>query len=129
MSARAIKNTKRIRLHIAKHRHKASIHVVLLMAMEEGCTRMICRELHLYFRACGYQYRVLHDAANIRVVWQTAQFEAMAMQMNGMIVHALVAELQAIAMPLRQFDLICMRIGFAVNHPAVHRAMPFELRR
>ena len=79
-------------LFITKKHHETRVHVVLLMAMEKGQTGVICLEQDGDVFAGLNKNSVLPDSA--------FEFKCVAMQMNGMILNAVILEQESIASAL-----------------------------
>ena len=83
-------------LRIAKEHHEAGIHVVLLVTMKERQTGIVGCELHLDLGAGINQDGVFDDPVGFRMAGQAAQFKAVPVQVNGMIIGAAIDECQTI---------------------------------
>src|ERR1019366_6205996 len=84
-------------LRIAKHHHETSIHVVLLVAMEQRIARMIGCELYGGCAARGNQEDVLHQSSHTRTA-HICNLDGVATQVDGGVVRAQVLHHQAIAL-------------------------------
>jgi hypothetical protein len=87
-SEQGILITRRPELGIAKHHHKTSVHVILLMTVEERPAGMICDKLNL---SCGSGWNkqdILEQAMQFWTAVHLANLKGMAVQVHWMVVHA-----------------------------------------
>ncbi len=80
--------------------HESVVHVQLHVAVEQAGARVVSHKLHLHLLPGGNRDHVLHDASR-RLARDFYQFERMAMQVDRMVVVALIIEDQAVAMVAR----------------------------
>ncbi len=98
------------------------IHVKLLMAVEKSQAIHSRREVSLDFLEALDQNNIFQNSRRAFSV-NIGQFEAVAVQVNGMCVVRLVVEYQAIPSALFETArLIAFGIALAVNRPAVEAA-------
>src|SRR5277367_3010050 len=81
-------------LCIAEEHHETHVHVVLLMTVKQGHPRVVGGELDIDIGSGVDQYNVLDDAASVWVPGEVTNLEAVAMQMDGVVVGTVVFELQ-----------------------------------
>jgi hypothetical protein len=72
--------------------------VILLMAMKERFAGVVGEELDFYRGVGGNENHILMQASDFGAFLYAADFERVAVEMHGVIVHALVAEDEAIAL-------------------------------
>ena len=72
--------------------------MVLLVAVEEGWAGVLGGEFYVNLGLGLDEHDIFENTVEIEVAGQTAQFETMAVQMDGMVVAAGVLEDQAVAL-------------------------------
>ncbi len=102
--------------------------MVLLVAVKESRARIIGGKLNLNLRLRIHQNYILDDPMGLQVPSQPAQLETVPMQMNRMIVGAVVLELQPVTLTLMKRHSVGIRKGLPINHPMIERTMPGKLR-
>ena len=88
-----------VELRIVEHHHESSVHVILLMAVQECLTRIVGHKLYLDGSTGVNQDDILCAALLSPRHLQTAGSQMCApVQMNRVIIHALVFHDQAITL-------------------------------
>ena len=83
---------------IGQQGHKAEVHVKLLVAVQEGEAGIVGQELDFSFLVATEHDDIFEDASG-GDPGNADKFEAVAMQMDGVDVIALVAEVKAVTLP------------------------------
>ena len=112
-------------LGIAEEHHEAEIHVVLLVAVQKGLAGVVGGELHLDFFAGGDEDGVLDDAVGVDA-FEAAEFEAVAMEVHGVVVLALVTKDETVTGAGVEDGGVRIGIGFAVDAPMFLAAVAGE---
>jgi hypothetical protein len=110
---------------IAEKHHKAKIHVALLVAMEECSARVRSGEVDLSCAIGRYNDNVFSQAGHGFSV-EACHLEGVPVEMDGVIIGALVPHDQAVAPALLQHHSVGLRIGLSVDSPVVEVAVPAE---
>jgi hypothetical protein len=108
---------------VPKKHHKAKIHVALLMAVEERRTRIRGNEIDFSHAIRGDYDNVLPQTGH-RFSVEACYLEGVPVEMNGMVVCALVSHDKAIALAFLQHHSIRLRIRLSVDGPVVEIAVP-----
>jgi len=90
-------------LHIIEKRHEAEIHVELLMAVEEGEAGIVGDECNFGLLVAVEHKNIFEDTGG-GFAGDADEFEAVAMQMDGMNVVAGIAESEAVALALQKSE-------------------------
>ena len=110
-----------VQLSITKEHHEAEIHVVLLMAVEQRKAWVVGGELNDGFSAGINEDRIFVDAADGHGrAGELGDGEEMTVQMDGMIVSAVVLEAQTVSLPALQDGLRDVGEGLSVDGPLLH---------
>src|SRR5271154_7052604 len=83
-------------LCIAEEHHEPHIHVVLLVTVKQRNAGIVGRELYINLGSRLNQHHIFDDPARLEVPGQDANLKAMPVQMDRMMVSAVVFELQPI---------------------------------
>src|SRR5580698_8424246 len=111
-----------------KEHHETLVHVILLMAVEQCGSWVIGGELDMEFSFGFDEHYIFEYAVSVWVLRKTAQFEAVAMQMDRVVVAAGVPELKPVALAMHERCGAGFWPGFAVDRPVVGRAVSREFR-
>jgi len=114
-------------LCIAKHHHETTVHVILLMTMEESVAGIVGDKFNFRRGPGGNKDHILHETAHLWAVVNLANFESVPVQMHWMVIHAEVLHDEPIASTCFQDRLIGLRIGFAVDSPQLFIAVTLKL--
>jgi hypothetical protein len=114
-------------LGIAEHHHKAAVHVVLLVAVEEGAAGVVGGELDLGGGVGADEEDVFVEAGELGAGVDAADLKGVAMQMERVVVGALVLEEEPVALAGLEHRLVGMRVGLSVDAPELFRAVALEL--
>ena len=85
-----------VELCIIEHHHKSSIHVILLVAVEECLTWVVGHKLYLDGSTGAHQHHILAHAGDLTAVLDPADLKCVPMQMHGMVVHAFILHDQTV---------------------------------
>src|SRR5580658_163493 len=91
-------------LGITKEHHEAGIHVILLVAVKERHAGVVGGKLHVDLTLRWRQHNIFDEPSHVGIPGHTANLKAVSMQMNGMIVAAVIDELKPIALTLMERD-------------------------
>src|SRR6516225_7542442 len=110
-------------LKVVEQRHKAEVHVQLLMAVEESEAGVVGYEGDFDLLIATQHDDIFEDSGG-RLTCELVQFEAVAVKVDGMNVVASIAHANAIALALLQVKrrwshLVGHRICDAVDGPAI----------
>jgi hypothetical protein len=83
---------------VVEEHHEAFVHVILLVAVEQGGSGVVGGELNVDFGFGLDEHYIFEQAAGVWILRKAAQFEAMAMQVDRVIVSACVLELEPVAL-------------------------------
>ena len=81
---------------------------------------IVGHELNIHLGVRVHQHRIFYDAVHFRMAGQSAQLEAVAVQMNRMIVGAVVDEGKTIPLAGGQCGAGGFRVGLTVDGPMIH---------
>jgi hypothetical protein len=78
--------------------HEAFVHVILLVAVEQGGSGVVGGKLNVDFGFGFDEHYIFEQAAYVWALRKAAQLEAMAVQVDRVIVAACVLELEPVAL-------------------------------
>lgn len=104
---------------VIEQRHEAEVHVQLLVAVEEGCARIVGDEVDFDFLVAADHDDVFHQAGGGQS-GVARDFKSVPVQVDGVDVVAGVAQAQAIALAFFQV------MGCGRHHPAYGVRLPID---
>ncbi len=113
-------------LRVVEKHHETFVHMILLVAVEEGCAGVVGGELDVGFGFGVDQDDVFVDAAEVWRAGKAAQFETVPVQVDGMVIAAGVFEDEAVALAGFEERAFDVGPGFAVDGPVIGGAVAGE---
>jgi hypothetical protein len=77
---------------ILEHHHETSIHVILLMAVEQRIAWIVGRKVNLNGFSGVDKNNVLSKTSDCGPVFKPPDLECMPMQVHGMVIHTLIPQ-------------------------------------
>src|ERR1051326_7237885 len=108
-------------LRIVHHEHKSGIHVKLLVAVQQGRSRVSRDHIHLHLSPPGHQDGIFQDLRG-RLSGDAGNLESVAVKVHGMRAGSLIVEDQTVPPVNADDERIGMRERLAIDRPPVARS-------
>src|ERR1700733_12707937 len=87
-----------VELRIIKDHHESPVHVILLVTVKECLARIVGHKLYLDSSTGVHQHHILAHTGDLSAIFKPPNLKCVPVQMNRVVIHALVFHGQAITL-------------------------------